>query len=157
MFEYANLDGKKKTEFVKQIHEKARLNIEQRTEQYTKQANKGHHQVVFEPGDWVWVHIRNKRFPTQKQSKLFHRGDGLFQVLERINDNAYKLDLPDEYNVSANFNVTDLSLFYVGDDLTGSYHTGHIFPVSTSPYIAIINHSKSGKFGTVLSQSKLEG
>ena len=48
---------------------------------------------------------------------MLPRGDGPFQVLERINDNACKLDLPDEYNVSDTFNVTDLSLFYVGDDL----------------------------------------
>ena len=42
--------------------------------------------------------------------------DGPFQVLERINDNAYKINLPSEYgNVSATFNVADLSLFDVGD------------------------------------------
>ncbi|KAH9649250.1 hypothetical protein KPL70_025911 [Citrus sinensis] len=34
----------------------------------------------------------------------------------RINDNAYKLDLPGEYNVSATFNVSDLSPFDVGED-----------------------------------------
>ena len=44
------------------------------------------------------------------------RGDGPFQVLERINDNAYKLDLPSEYNVSATFNVANLSPFAAGDD-----------------------------------------
>ena len=109
--------AKKKAEFVKQINEKARLNIERRTEQYAKQANKGRRQVVFEPGDWVWVHMRKERFPSQRRSKLLPRGDGPFQVLERINDNAYKLDLPGEYNVSATFNVTDLSPFDVGDDL----------------------------------------
>jgi hypothetical protein len=32
--EHVNLDGKKKADFVKQIHVKARLNIERRTEQY---------------------------------------------------------------------------------------------------------------------------
>ena len=37
--------------------------------------------------------------------------------MERINDNAYKLDLPGEYNVSATFHVSDLSSFDVGDDL----------------------------------------
>ena len=51
MSEHVNLDGKKKAEFVKKIHEKASLNIERRTEQYDKQANKGHRQVVFEPED----------------------------------------------------------------------------------------------------------
>lgn len=48
---------------------------------------------------------------------MLPRGDGPFQVLERINDNAYKLDLPGEYNVSATFNVTDLAPFDVGSDL----------------------------------------
>jgi hypothetical protein len=51
--EHVNLDGKKKADFVKQIHEKARLNIERRTDQYVTQANKGRRQLVFEPGDWV--------------------------------------------------------------------------------------------------------
>uniref|UniRef100_A0A2N9HRI2 Integrase catalytic domain-containing protein n=1 Tax=Fagus sylvatica TaxID=28930 RepID=A0A2N9HRI2_FAGSY len=81
------------------------------------QANKGRRQLVFEPGDWVWLHMRKERFPAKRRSKLLPRGDGPFQVLERINDNAYKLDLPGEYNVSATFNVTDLSPFDVGDDL----------------------------------------
>ena len=42
MSEHVNLDDKKKPEFVKQIHEKARLNIKRRMEQYAKQANKRH-------------------------------------------------------------------------------------------------------------------
>jgi hypothetical protein len=27
------------------------------------QVNKGSRQVIFEPGDWVWVHMRKERFP----------------------------------------------------------------------------------------------
>ena len=61
------------------------------------------------------MHMRKERFPTRRRSKLHPRGDGLFQVLERINDKAYKLDLPGEYNISATFNVSDLSPFDVGD------------------------------------------
>ena len=38
-------------------------------------------------------------------------------MVEGINDNAYKLELPGEYGVSASFNVADLSLFDIGDDL----------------------------------------
>ncbi|XP_028193856.1 uncharacterized protein LOC114379406, partial [Glycine soja] len=43
----------------------------------------------------VSVHMRKERFPEQRKSKLQPRGDGPFQVLERINDNAYKVELPD--------------------------------------------------------------
>jgi len=53
----------------------------------------------------------------QRKSKLQPREDGYFQVFERINDNAYKVDLSGEYGVSVTFNVYDLSLFDVGNDV----------------------------------------
>ena len=96
---------------MKQLHEKTRLLIEEKNKIYASKANKGRRRVQFEPGDWVWVHLRKERFPQQRKSKLLPRGDGPFQFLERINDNAYKVDLPGEYQVSATFNVADLSLF----------------------------------------------
>nr|GEV95417.1 bifunctional riboflavin biosynthesis protein RIBA 1, chloroplastic-like [Tanacetum cinerariifolium] len=46
--------------------------------------------------------------------KLKPRGDGLFCVLKKINNNAYKIKLPGHYNVFATFNVVDLSQ-YKGD------------------------------------------
>ena len=60
--------------------------------------------------------MRKERFPARRRSKLHPRGDGSFQVLVRINDNAYKLDLLGEYNISATFKVFDLSLFDVSDN-----------------------------------------
>uniref|UniRef100_A0A2N9I4D7 Reverse transcriptase n=1 Tax=Fagus sylvatica TaxID=28930 RepID=A0A2N9I4D7_FAGSY len=92
--ERTSLDGQKKAEMVKKLHESVRQHIEKKNEQYANKANKGRRQVIFEPGDWVWVHMRKERFPARRRSKLHPRGDGPFQVLERINDNAYKLDLP---------------------------------------------------------------
>jgi hypothetical protein len=68
--------------------------------------------MVFEQGDLVWVHLRKDRFPAQRKSKLQPRADGPFKVLERINDNAYKIDLPSEYGVSTTFNVADLSPYH---------------------------------------------
>ena len=80
------------------------------------QANKRRRRVIFEPGDWVWVHMRKERFPIHRKTKLHPRGDEPFQILEKINDNAYKVDLPGEYKVSATFNVFDLSPFDVGEN-----------------------------------------
>lgn len=37
--------------------------------------------------------------------------------MEQINDNAYKLDLPEEHNVSATFNISYLISFDAGKDL----------------------------------------
>ena len=59
--------------------------------------------------DWVWVHIG--------RSKLMPREDDPLKILERINDNAFKVDLSYEYDVNATFNVFDLFLFDVNDDL----------------------------------------
>ena len=59
--------------------------------------------------------MRKERLPAHRKTKLHPRGDGPFQILEKINDNAYKVDLPGEYKVSATFNVSDLSPFDVGE------------------------------------------
>jgi len=47
------------------------------------------------------------------------REDGPFQVLAKINDNAYKIDLLGAYNVSNTFNVSDFSLYDVDNKLRG--------------------------------------
>ena len=114
--EKTSLDGQKKAEMVKKLHESVRQHIEKKNEQYATKTNKGHRQVIFELGDWVWVHMRKERFLAHRRSKLHSRGDSPFQVLARINYNAYKLDLPRENNIRATFNVFYLSPFDVGDD-----------------------------------------
>jgi len=45
------------------------------------------------------------------------RAHGPFEVLERINDTAYNVDLPSDYGVSATFNVTDLQAYHEDDYL----------------------------------------
>lgn len=109
-------DGNAKAEYVRKLHEKVKTQIEKKVDSYARQANKGRKKVVFEPGDWVWVHLRKERFPSQRKSKLQPRGDGPFQVLSKINDNAYKIDLPGEYGVSPTFNVADLSLYDAAEE-----------------------------------------
>jgi len=45
------------------------------------------------------------------------RADGPFEILERSNDNAYKVDVPGDYGVSATFNVADFSPYLDDNDL----------------------------------------
>jgi len=43
---------------VKKLHEQVRDQLEKKNESYERQANKGRRKVVFQPRDWVWVHMR---------------------------------------------------------------------------------------------------
>jgi hypothetical protein len=43
------------------------------------------------------------------------RADSPFKVLEKINENAYKLDLPADFRVSPIFSIADLKP-YLGED-----------------------------------------
>jgi len=38
-------------------------------------------------------------FPKQRKSKLNPRGEGPFHILRKVNNNAYQLDLLEEYGV----------------------------------------------------------
>ena len=68
--ERVSLDGEKKAKMVRELHEGVRLQIEKKNRLYASKANKGRKLVVFQPGDWVWVHMRKERFPNQRKSKL---------------------------------------------------------------------------------------
>jgi len=108
--ERVSLDGNRKAQVVKTLNKSVRQQIEKRNRVYTTKAKRGCKHVVFQPGDWVWVHMRKERFLAHRKSKLQPRGDGSFQIIERINDNAYKVNLPGEYGVSATFNISNLTL-----------------------------------------------
>ncbi|XP_065874727.1 uncharacterized protein [Euphorbia lathyris] len=110
----SSTDGVEKAELVQSIHEKVRKHIEAKNRRVASKVNRHRKRVVFAPGDLVWVHFRKERFPGLRKNKMQPRGDGPFRVLQRVNDNAYKIDLLGDYNISATFNVSDLS-FYDAD------------------------------------------
>jgi hypothetical protein len=88
--------------------ETTKLNIEKMNEKYCIDASKGRKEVKLEPGDLVWMHLRKERFPELRKSKLMSRAAGNLKILAKINDNAYKLELPPEFGVSPSFNFSDL-------------------------------------------------
>jgi len=93
------MDTIKKAEMMKKLHEQFRSHIEEKITKYAKHANKGQKMVRLEPGDLVWIRLSKGRFPSKWKSKLISRVDGSFRVIERVNDNAYKVDLSSDYNV----------------------------------------------------------
>ena len=113
--EKLNFDATKHAELILELHETTKENIERMNAKYKIAGDKGRKELIFEPGDLVWLHLRKDRFPDFRKSKLMPRADGPFKVLEKINDNAYKLDLPAEFGVSPTFNIADLKP-YLGEE-----------------------------------------
>jgi hypothetical protein len=104
-----NSDATSRSEWILKMHELTKTNIEKMNAKYRSYGSKGMKHLTFEPGNLVWLHLRKDRFPELRKSKLMPRADGHFKILEKINDNAYKLELPVDFGVSPMFNIADLT------------------------------------------------
>jgi hypothetical protein len=108
-------DASQRSEFILKMHETTKLNIEKMNEKYHIAASKGRKEVKLELDDLVWLHLRKERFLKLRKYKLMSRAAGPFKILAKINDNAYKLELPHEFRVSPSFNISDLRP-YLGEE-----------------------------------------
>jgi hypothetical protein len=82
---------------------------------YKISGDKGRKQLNFELGDLVWMHLRKEQFPDLWKYKSMPRADGPFKVLKKINENAYKLNLPTDFGVSPTFTIANLKP-YLGEE-----------------------------------------
>ncbi|WVZ84253.1 hypothetical protein U9M48_031305 [Paspalum notatum var. saurae] len=115
IIERVHHDAKERADFILKLHKTTKDNIEKMNERYSEAGKKGRKKINLEPGDLVWLHLQKDRFLDLKKSKLMPRADGPFKIIEKINDNAYKLELPPEFGVSPTFNIADLKP-YLGEE-----------------------------------------
>ena len=101
-------NAKERDDFILKLHASTKENIEKMTEKYRIAGSQGRREVKLEPGDLVWLHLRKDRFPDLRKSKLMPRAAGPYKILAKINDNAYKLELPFDFGISPTFNISDL-------------------------------------------------
>jgi hypothetical protein len=113
--ERTHSDASARAEFIRKLHATTKENIEKMNEKYRIAGSEGRKEVKLEPGDLVWLHLRKDRFPELRKSKLMPRAAGPYKIIEKINDNAYKLELPPEFGVSPSFNISDLKP-YLGEE-----------------------------------------
>ena len=145
-----NFDASRRAELIIKLHEQTKANIKAMNAKYEEASSKGRKHITFEPGDLVWVHLRKDRFPDMRKCKLQPRADGPFKVLHKINDNAYKVQLPADFGVSSSFNIADLTP-YLGENDTFESRTTLLqegeddeditiidttIPMTTSPFVA---------------------
>lgn len=138
---FIHMEDVSKSKFIKNLHERVKHQIQQQIERYTKHTNKGKREVIFKERDWVWLYLSKDRFPKQRNSKLNFRGNGPFQVVKRINNNPYGLDLPNEYEVNSTFNICDIIPF-----------VGSTYDEANPPYLRSNHFQKEGNDGITPSQ-----
>ena len=96
---------------IKRAHAMAQASIKKANERYAYWANKKRiEDPKFRPGDQVWL-LRRHIKTTRLSDKLDAKKLGPYRILERIGENAYKLDLPKETRIHRVVNVSLLEKF----------------------------------------------
>ena len=65
--------------------------------------------------DYVMVRICSEWFSLRTVKKLHARSASPFQILKKLNDNVYIIDLPQDFGISFTFNIENL-MDYKGPD-----------------------------------------
>ena len=103
-------------EHVQQVHKLAQTRLEESNIKYKTHADTKRSHVEFQVGDFVWAILTKDRFPVGEYNKLSARKIGPFEIIEKINPNAYRLNLPSHIRTSDVFNVKHLVLFHGDSD-----------------------------------------
>ena len=106
-------DSDKAKRFVQRIqlvHQYVREQLEKSQDKYKVRHDKHRTNHKFKVGDSVWLHINKERL-TGEGKKLKPIRYGPFQILEKIGNNAFRLDLPPYMQIYSVVNVENLRLY----------------------------------------------
>ncbi|XP_048627497.1 uncharacterized protein LOC125596364 [Brassica napus] len=67
---FRSREGATKAEFVKNMHRRVREKLKAKAAKVKARLDQKRKEVLFEPGDLVWLHMRPERFPEERKSKL---------------------------------------------------------------------------------------
>lgn len=92
-------------EALNETHQQARTQLELSAHKYKSRADSKRCEVIFEPGEMVWVVLTRDCMSLHEYNKLRSWKIGPVEIVERINNNAYRLKLPYHIKTADVFNV----------------------------------------------------
>ncbi|GFZ09853.1 hypothetical protein Acr_21g0004520 [Actinidia rufa] len=102
---------------LQEVHKQVQWNLHESTTKYKEATDKKRRLVEFDVRDFVWAVLTKDQYPAHEYSKLAARKVGPYEIIEKINPNAYWLKLLSHANTSDVFNVKHLMPYRGGDSL----------------------------------------
>lgn len=99
------------------IHAETSTNLQSSSQKYKAAVDIHRRLLIFNTCNLVWAVLTKDRMPSRAYNKLKAKKIGPLEVLERINDNAYRLSLPTDITTSDVFNVKYLSPYIPPDPI----------------------------------------
>ena len=112
-------DPKVRVKGIKKLHEGLKTN-----KNYVKcvqQRNTHKKLLAFEVEDLVLVHLNKDRFMAWNFGRMKSMVDSPFNIIKKIGENAYNLELPDDYDIFPAFNIKDLRSYLLEECSKGNH------------------------------------
>ncbi|KAF5184174.1 Transposon ty3-i gag-pol polyprotein [Thalictrum thalictroides] len=97
-------------ERISKIHGEVETQLKKSQAKYKTRHDKHRVEYIFKEGDRVWLHLGKERLKGEGK-KLKPIRYGLFNILKKIGDNAFELDLPPYMHMYSVINAENLKLF----------------------------------------------
>ncbi|KAA0063264.1 Transposon Ty3-G Gag-Pol polyprotein [Cucumis melo var. makuwa] len=112
-----SMEAKAMVDHIFKLHQEVKNHLELANDSYKAATNTHKRLKEYQVGDLVMVYLYKSRFPSH-HSKMTNKHIDPFQILERLDPNAYRLDLQANIIINPSFNISDLSPYHALDSFS---------------------------------------
>ena len=95
------------------------------------------------------IRVRPERFPPGTFRKLQARGMGPFEVLSKVGENGYVIDIPSDWGIHPTFNIEDLVAYKGSVLFLQTHHMSLILRVTTLYLSPLLIHTQNLPLGII--------